>query len=144
VADAANRTVYVQGTALGATVVTATAAGYGNATLAVTVTPSGFVFNSTTDPETVDAFAPNQNYQVYSARLNDAGAWQDFQRTRGGATFNVPVTSSNVAVGTIVTSPLVFTGNTNFVNATFDPIANGSTNLAITQPAGFTATTTAS
>ena len=45
VADAASRTVYVQGTAIGATVVTATAAGYGNATLAVNVTPSGFAFN---------------------------------------------------------------------------------------------------
>ena len=143
VADAANRTVYVQGTALGAVTVTASAPGYAG-TLPVTVTPSGFVFYQTSDPETVDAFAPNQNYRVYAARLNDAGAWQAFQETRGGATFNVPVTSSNTAVGTIVTSPLVFTGNTSFVNATFDPITNGSTNLAITQPAGFTATTTAS
>jgi hypothetical protein len=142
VADAANRTVYVQGTALGVVTVTASAPGYAG-TLPVTVTPSGFVFRLTSDPETVDAFAPNQQYQVRSARLNDAGAFQAYQETRGGVTFNVAVTSSNVAVGTIVTSPLVFTGNTSFVDATFDPIANGSTNLAITQPAGFTATTTA-
>ena len=144
VANALNRTVYVQGTAIGATVVTASAPGYGDATLAVSVTPSGFAFNGTSDPTTVDAFAPNQSYAVYAIRLNDVGAFAAFQETRGGVTFNVPVTSSNAAVGTIVTSPLVFTGNTSFVNASFDPIANGSTNVAITQPAGFTATTTAS
>ena len=57
----------------------------------------------------MDAFAPNQTYSVYSFRLNDAGRLQAFQETRGGVTFNVPVTSSNPAVGTIVTSPLVFT-----------------------------------
>jgi hypothetical protein len=144
VADASNRTIYVQGTALGATTVTASAPGYMDGALAVSVTPSGFAFYLvSTDPVTVDAFAPNQNVGVWSVRLNDAGAFQAWQNTRGGATFEVPVTSSNAAAGTIINSPLVFTSNTNFVNATFDPIAAGSTLVAITQPAGFTATTTA-
>ncbi|MFO7691393.1 MAG: Calx-beta domain-containing protein [Cryobacterium sp.] len=142
VANAVNRTIYVQGTAIGATVVTASAPGYGNDTLAVNVTPSGFAFYNTSDPTTVDVFAANQNYQVYAIRLTDAGAFAAFQETRGGVTFNVPVTSSNPTVGTIVTSPLAFTGNTSFVAANFDPVANGSTQLAITQPVGFTATTT--
>jgi hypothetical protein len=142
VANTVNRTVYVQGTAIGATVVTASAAGYADGSLAVNVTPSGFAFNGVNDPTSV-AGAP-ASYAVYAIRLTDAGALAAFQETRGGATFEVPVTSSNPAAGTIVTSPLVFTGNTSFQNASFVPVAAGSTVLAITQPAGFTATTTAS
>jgi hypothetical protein len=144
VADASFRSVYVQGTAIGTPTVTASAPGYAAGTLAVTVTPSGFAFYAVNDPTEVDVFAPNQQYQVWSVRLNEAGVLQAWQPTRGGATFEVPATSSNPAAGTIVTSPLVFEGNTSFVNATFDPIALGSTNVSITQPAGFTATTSAS
>ncbi len=141
--DTSSRIVYAQGTALGTATVTVTAPGYAAATLTVNVTPSGFAFQNTTDPETVDAFAVNQNYRVYTVRLNAAGAFQVYQNTRGGTSFNVPVTSSNAAAGVIVTSPLVFSGNTSFINAVFDPVAAGSTLLAVTQPAGFTATTTA-
>jgi hypothetical protein len=71
------------------------------------------------------------------------GAFAAWQNTRGGATFNVPVTSSEAATGTITNSPLVFSPNTNFRNAAFAPVAAGSTLVGITQPAGFTATTTA-
>ncbi|MFO7688998.1 MAG: Ig-like domain-containing protein, partial [Cryobacterium sp.] len=92
--DISNRTIYVQGTALGTATVTVTAPGYTSGTLTVNVTPSGFAFFNTSDPGTVDAFAPNLNLRVYGVRLNDAGVFQTWQNTRGGATFNVPVTSS--------------------------------------------------
>ncbi len=144
VGDAANRTFYVQGTALGATTVTASATGYASDTLPVTVTPSGFAFYGVSDPVQVDAFAPNQTYQVWSVRLNPdstfSGAWQPL---RGGATASVPVTSSNTVAGTITNSPLNFIGNTSSINAVFDPIAQGSTTVSLAQPAGFTATATA-
>ncbi|MFO7690086.1 MAG: Calx-beta domain-containing protein, partial [Cryobacterium sp.] len=135
-----NRTVYVQSTSLGSTIVRASASGYSDGTLTVNQTPSGFAFFGTSDPETVPGTPAT--YRVYSIQLNNFGAFQSWQETRGGATFNVPVTSSNAAAGIFVTSPLVFTGNTNFVNATFLPVSAGSTLLAITQPGGFTPTTT--
>jgi hypothetical protein len=53
-------------------------------------------------------------------------------------TVNVSVTSSNPAVGEIVGSPAVFTGGDSFKNLAFDPIAVGSTTLAVSAPLGFT------
>jgi hypothetical protein len=144
VANALNRTVYVQGTAVGSTTVTASAPGYADALLPVTVSPSGFVFTGLGSPVTVDAFAANQNYAVRLAILNNDGSFFTWDAVRGGASIPVVVTSSNPAAGTIVNSPVLFTSNVSFVNATFDPVALGSTVVAITQPAGYTATTTAS
>ena len=144
VANALNRTVYVQGTAVGSTTVTASAPGYANGLLPVTVSPSGFVFTGLGSPITVDAFAANQNYVMRLGILNDDGSYFTFDSVRGGASIPVVVTSSNAAAGTIVNSPVTFTSNVSFVNAIFDPVALGSTVVAITQPAGYTATTTAS
>jgi hypothetical protein len=50
---------------------------------------------------------------------------------------SVAVTSSNTATGTISTSPLVFMDDSTQLNTSFVPVATGTTNITITQPAGF-------
>ena len=49
------------------------------------------------------------------------------------------ITSSNLATGTISTSPVVFNGGDSSDSTTFQPVASGTTTLALgtTPPAGF-------
>lgn len=131
-------TFYVQGLALGTTTLTISAPGYNSATSTVTVDPSGFVLqisSFTTTPTSGETqipiypaiLAPGSLTYIAAAELNP-----------GVGTVDVPFTSSNTSVGTILTSPLVFTGGNTVQNATFQPVANGSTNLTIgAAPAGF-------
>jgi hypothetical protein len=77
--------------------------------------------------------------QIASARLHPTTlAWQANQPLRGGMpTVNVPVTSSDVNVGTITVSPLQF-GPTVLAQSTqFDPRASGTTQITVGVPAGF-------
>ena len=55
----------------------------------------------------------------------------------GLAPINVPVTSSNTAIGTITTSPVVFASGASSGSTTFQPVAAGMTNLTVGTPAGF-------
>ena len=116
--------------------VTASAPGYANGLVAGDGEPVGLRVHRLSNPITVDAFAANQNYVMRLGILNDDGSYFTFDSVRGGASIPVVVTSSNAAAGTIVNSPVMFTSNVSFVNAIFDPVALGSTVVAITQPAG--------
>ena len=106
---------------MGSTTVTASAPGYANGLLPVTVSPSGFVFTGLGSPITVDAFAANQNYVMRLGILNDDGSYFTFDSVRGGASIPVVVTSSNAAAGTIVNSPVTFTSNVSFVERDLRP-----------------------
>ena len=59
------------------------------------------------------------------------------QPLRPGATASVTVTSSDTSIGTIVTTPLAFTGNTSSLTTAFHPLAVGATVVSISAP-GFT------
>jgi len=59
------------------------------------------------------------------------------QSVRGGLMINVPVTSSNPAVGAITASPLGFSGGTGFAITQFDPLTSGSTTITVGTPTGF-------
>src|SRR5690606_30449013 len=62
------------------------------------------------------------------------------QGVRGGFSVQVPVTSSDTAVGTITTSPTFANGvGINQVSTQFDPLAAGTTTISVVQPAGFEA-----
>jgi len=129
-------TVYVQGLGLGSVAITAQTAGYNDGSGSVVVGPSGFVVYPTGN-FTTSATAGNTNIQIAPARL-DPGTlnYSGTQALRGGLTVSVPVTSSNSAVGVIVTSPVVFSGGATSVTTAFDPLAVGSTEISITQPVG--------
>jgi hypothetical protein len=62
-------------------------------------------------------------------RGDAGGAWRfDLQ---------VPVTSSNTTVGTIVTSPVVFNLGASNLNAVFNPATAGTAVISLTTPSGF-------
>src|SRR5260370_35617087 len=88
-------------------------AGYSDGEAAVNLTPSGFQWfgigslNATT-------FSPDTPLTLAAGQLDpNTLTLQAFQNVRTGVTVNVTVTSSIAAVGTIVTSPVVFAGETN-------------------------------
>ena len=55
----------------------------------------------------------------------------------GLGTVGVPVTSSDLAVGTITTSPIVFNPGDSSDSTSFQPIADGTSTISIGTPAGF-------
>jgi hypothetical protein len=134
---------FVQGQSVGSTTLTISAPGYTNGTATITVNPSGFTFAGAYNsglPATAGA-APTQ-LSVYPSILTPgtlayAGVAQ-LNPGLGGT--NVVVTSSNTAVGTITTSPVVFNGGepNTYLPTGFKPVAAGTTNINITQPQGFT------
>jgi hypothetical protein len=134
-------TIYVQGRTLGVTTITAHAAGYNDATMTVTVTPSGFSF-STGSPGsiTTTTFSNNTQLSIVPARL-DATTLNVVaqQALRGGyPDVSVTATSSDTAVGTIVNSPAVFSSNDTFKSIQFDPATAGTATISLSTPAGFT------
>ena len=66
--------------------------------------------------------------------LNSTGSGQ---RIRGGLSVDVPVMSSNVAVGTITVSPLNLASHEFSLNTAFDPQGVGMADISIATPAGF-------
>jgi hypothetical protein len=131
-------TFYVQGLSQGTTSLTLAAPGYEPGTGTITVSPSGFYISYPTVINTT-SFSASTNLQLSSARLRDADlTYAGSQEVRGGLTVEVPVTSSDTAVGVITVSPVDFVGGTGYSKLTaFDPIAFGTTVIAVAQPFGF-------
>ncbi len=127
-------------TASGGTTITAQAAGYADGVLSVTTQPSGFIINSPGN-FTTTAGAVNTSIQIVAARLNaNTLNFEVAQPVRGGLTVSVPVTAvaqSGSGVGTITTSPLVFSGNQSALSTQFDPAAAGTSLISVGLPTGF-------
>ena len=132
-------TIYVQGQAIGSTTLTASAPGFTNAIANVTVDPSGFSFvgNYNGGLTTNSTSGPTQ-IPVYPTILNPGTltyySTGQFNPGLGGT--SVAITSSNTGVGTIM-SPLVFTGGEQYIYTNFKPVADGTTNINIVQPSGY-------
>ena len=133
---------YVQGLGNSGVVtysITATG-GFGSSTGNVNLRPSGFVLNG---PFGLGANfltttgAANTDLTLFSALLSESLGIVAEQQVRGGITVNVPVTSSNTAVGTITTSPVVFTGGSSSATTQFRPVGEGDTTITAATPAGF-------
>jgi hypothetical protein len=119
---------------------TAAATGYSTGTGTVTESPSGFVVasaNGMGQNISTDGSSP-VNLTVYAAlldgSLNYVGTTQNL---RGGLSVNVSVTSSNLTVGSIVTSPVTIAGNTNSAATTWQANAYGSSVITAVTPSGF-------
>ena len=134
-------TFYVQALdRTGGYALTATATGYATGTSTVTLVPSGFV-NVTSNPINTNTGAANTTMTIYSAYLSPATLnYAGVQSLRGGlTTVSVPLTSSDITVGTVVGSPAVFTGGGLYYNnsTAFHPVAAGTTIISLGVPAGF-------
>ena len=130
---------YIQGRSIGATTLTVSAPGYADATIHVTVGPSGFVMDTTSFRTTAGA---DTTVSVAPAVLDSSSLnFVALQALRGGLTAQVSMTSGTPSIGTI-TSPINFNGNQAVGTATFHALTDGSTNLVVGVPAGFSAPTT--
>jgi hypothetical protein len=132
--------IYVQGQATGSTTITASAPGYTNAVSTVTVDPSGFTFGGNySGGLTLNSAASPFSIPVYPSILNPGtltyNTYGYFSPGLGGT--SVPITSSNTGTATIGTSPLVFNGGEQSIYTTVKPVADGTSNITITQPSGF-------
>jgi len=132
-------TIYAQGQSVGSTTFSISAPGYTAGSAAVTVDPSGFVFDGGQGISTTTLSTPTTE-AIYTAVLTPGTlAIQSLgvQLNPNLAGISLSVTSSNTAVGT-VNSPLVFAGGNTFQNIAFQPVGVGTTNLTLgAAPAGF-------
>jgi hypothetical protein len=133
---------YVQGfDNIGTATYSATMPGFG--TTAGTVTfgasgiviagPSGFGFDFTTTRN-----APPTTLTLSAALLNSSGNYVESEAIAGGAPVTFNVSSSNMSVGTIITSPVTIAGGSVTVTTDFSPSGVGTTVLSAVQPSGFT------
>ena len=130
-------TVYVQGRLLGSTFLTVTAMDYNNGSANVTVDPSGFRIWSPTVINTTTV-SPATTVQIRPVRLDPVTFnTSSNQPLRGGFPVNVDVTSSDLGVGTITISPLMFNANDVFMITAFQPIGVGTSTVTVVTPAGF-------
>jgi hypothetical protein len=134
-------TIYVQGASLGSTTITVSAPGYTNGNGTVLVNPSGFTFYGNPTFTTSATSGPT-SLTVYPTVLNPGTLTAEYigqQLSPTAGTVDVTVTSSNTAVGTITNSPLMFMPGASNLNASFQPVATGTTNINIQTPTGFSA-----
>ena len=130
--------IYVQGLALNqGTELRVTAPGYDQGITTVQIVDSGFYIDTPSDDFSTTVDASNRAVRVRPASLDDLQRVAEYQMVRGGTNPSVEVISSDLAVGVITVSPLVFTGTDDYLTTAFDPIAVGTTTISITQPAGF-------
>ncbi len=131
-------TIRVQSLARGGTTMVGKAGGYADDVDQVEILPSGFAFFSSSF--STPAAGANRTIELASYTLDPStNAIITTHELRGGMTVNVPVASSNPAVGVLTDAQVVFPGGVNARRSTqFDPISAGSTTLSFTQPAGFT------
>jgi len=139
VTNTSARTIVLQGMQQGTTTMIVSAPGYATSVQTVSVDPSGFIFFGTTGITTT-ASAGNTNMSVAAARLNPVtldGDATTVQGVRAGLTVAVSFTSSNPAVGVMTVNPLSFGANASVLTTQFDPVAPGSTTIAVVPPPGF-------
>jgi hypothetical protein len=136
-------TIYVQGQKTGTATLTISAPGYSSTTIAVTVDPSGFVFYSPSNFSTT-TFSTPTSIVVRPAILNPGSLTllNYAQLNPGISTISVPLTSGTPSVGSITTSPLVFSAGDTSESSSFQPLAAGTTTLSLGAPPAPFATAT--
>ncbi len=132
--------VYVQGQSVGTTTLTISASGYTNGTTTVTVDPTGFVYYGTPNFSTT-SFSSATSQGIYPVPLTPStlqvASFFGYSINPGSAAITIPLTSSDTAVGSVI-SPVVFHAGDTQQLATFQPVGPGTANITIgTPPAGF-------
>ncbi|HTA40914.1 MAG TPA: hypothetical protein VK789_00625, partial [Bryobacteraceae bacterium] len=131
---------YIQALAdSGSATLTFSATGFKQQTATVNLAPGGFVFVNGGAATGVKA---PLSFSMTAAALAPPGTFLGPESLRGGlAPVTLAITSSQPSVGT-VTGPVVFNPGDGYIGGTFTPSGTGVTNLTISQPPGFTASTT--
>ena len=135
--------IYVQGQTVGTTTITASAPGYTNGIGSVTVNPAGFTFAGnysnglSTSAGSSATSIPVYPSILYAGSLTYYGA---APLNPGLGSLQVSLTDSDASVGAL-TSPLSFVPADQYEYTMFTPLATGTTNLTIVQPAGFSTPT---
>jgi len=126
-------------------------ADFAPATGNIALARSGFVLQTPagvadgTRPFTTTTSSGDSQLTVIAGLLDASGNYTGTsQAIAGGRTVSVNVTSSNTAVGTITTSPVTISTGNNIATTSFHPVANGSTTVSLSTPAGFVASTNGS
>jgi hypothetical protein len=139
-------TIYIQGenytgsTAITATL-TASAPGYTDGTGTETLYPSGVFIGTTNFGTTSFSSATNITVDLYVLNPGTLTAYSGGYLGPQGAPISVALTSASPTVGTISGSPASFTvyGNSYINSFLFQPVSAGTSNLSITEPAGYSA-----
>ena len=132
-------TIYVQGQTVGTTTMTVSAPGYTNGIANITVYPSGFAFNGDASFTTTTSQAPT-TLTLYPFALTPGTLTIlsfGLQVNPGVGPISIPITSSDLAVGTITTSPIIFNAGDSSDSTTFQPVGVGTSTISIGTPAGF-------
>ncbi|MEI6915934.1 MAG: hypothetical protein WCL39_12430, partial [Armatimonadota bacterium] len=104
----------------------------------VVVQPSGFVIIQPTSITTTPG-ASDISLQVVSSRLDPVSLLRATdQGIRGGYSVSVDIVSSSPSVGTVTSSPLVFSANQSSKTTAFHPLAPGTSSIIAQTPVGFT------
>ncbi len=124
----------------GTATVTVVAAGYGAGIGTVTFAPSGFAIagpNGIGAP--FNAFeGASTDITVDAGYLDSNGGFAGMEAIRGGFSVSVPVSSSNLPVGSLSpTSVSLSGGQSSGVTSFTAGTTTGTTNLSVTQPSGF-------
>ncbi len=138
VATNGNLYFYLQGLQRGSTSLTVSAPGFDTIEVPVSVTNAGFFIDWPSAVSTRVGLSPTP-VNVRSIQLSDTGLAMEEQGLRAAMVVTVPISSDNPQIGTITTSPLVFTGGQapGFRVTEFRPTAAGNTTIRLTQPPGF-------
>jgi hypothetical protein len=131
---------YIQGLTTGTSTITISAAGFANATVNVTVDPSGFVIYSpgnisttTMSADTTITIAPAILHPGVLTVLGYASL------NPGIGTVNLLVGSTSTQVGTVSPTSISHGANDYLKSTTFHAVATGTTDVVIvSQPSGFT------
>ncbi len=121
---------------VGTTTLTVAAPGFTTGSGTITVLPSGFTLYYDSNFSTT-TYATPTNVTLYTTSLtpgtltvNQVG----LPLNPGLAAISVPIISSNTAVGTITTSPVIFHAGDSSDPTTFQPAAAGTSNITLRAP----------
>ena len=123
--------------------ITATAAGYTQATNSgnVTLANSGFVIGSPGVGATLATFeGVTSQVTVYAARLDSTGTFVESEELAGGMSASVPVASSVTTIGNVSPAAVSFSGGISSVPVSFiaSSTHSGTTTVSLTTPNGYT------
>ena len=132
-------TIYVQGQSIGTTTYTVSAPGYTTGSGSLTVDPSGFTFYYDGAGFSTTSFSSPTAIAAYACILNPTSLTvlaANYPLNPGSAAVSVPITSGTTSVGTITTSPLMFTANNSQAQTNFQPSSAGTSTISLGTPTG--------
>ena len=133
--------VYFQGLKTGTATVTMSAPGYTSGTATITVHPTGFFLGYPFTSFSTTTFSTPTGLNVYTSGLDPMTLSLSepyLQVSPGVAPFNVSLSDSTPAVGTLASPTVTFKPGDSSEAVTFQPTAAGTTTITLVTPAGFT------